>query len=442
MSKKFRDSLLPIFIILFIFLTAITSLYASGYKFNLSWPIRFNRLLQKTGVLIVETKPTQAVVYLNDKPQQNLSLNPWKKDYLTTPAKVRNILPGEYKLRLEVDGYWPYTQKITINSGETTFVKDVNLFLENIPTLVSACPESNLLLSIDNKYIYVQTGQKIITLKTETARSLPVTDQDPTGWLKNNKLLIAGTIFDPTKENNDINYADLIGPNVDSWRFEDETGYLYYKNNNTINQFKIDNQSNSVLLSGGNYLDYKPSQNKLLILSEKNNQITLEALFPASSKKEQWLLPASGQYSFAENLANYLTVYDKQNQTLYLFDETNIGAGPITIRNIKNWALIDKDSIIYTNDFEIYTFSFSNQHSNLITRRSEKIENIIWNASGNYLIFSGLNTLNVFDFKNYNTISLFTAEKITSPAFDSKNSILYFWARIGQQEGIYKMLLQ
>ena len=442
MSKKFRDLLLPIFVVLFVILTVYTSLYASGYKFNLSWPIKFNRLLQKTGMLVVATKPTGATIYLNNKPQQNSSLNPWKKDYITTPAKVKNILPGEYELRLVVDGYWPFTQKININSGETTFVEDVNLFLENIPVLVMSCPEDNLTISADNKYIYTQVAKKLITLKTETNRTLAVPDNTPAAWLQNNKLLIAGTIFNPAKEGNDINYVSLIGLNADSWRFENETGYLYYQNKNSINQFKTDSKSNTQLLSGDNYIDYKPNQNKLFIISEKNNQIILEELFSTSSKKEQWVLPTSGEYSFSENLADYLTVYDKKNQTLYLFNGTKISDGPIVIKNIKNWALINKDSIIYTNDFEIYTFDFAGNRSTLITRRSEEIKNIIWNANKNYLIFSGTNNLNIFDFKNYNTTSLATAEKVNSPVFDEKNDTLYFWAHIGQQEGVYKILLQ
>lgn len=442
MSKKIRDLLLPIFIVLFVIMTAYTSLYASGYKFNLSWPLKFNRLLQKTGMLIVETKPDKAIIYLGGKPQKNPSLNPWKNDYIVTPAKIKNILPGEYELRLAVDGYWPFTQKITINSGETTFVKDVNLFLENLPILVSPCSEDTLTISADNKYVYAQKAKKLITLKTEAIRTLPVPDNSPAVWLTNNKLLTAGTIFNPAKENSDVNYTALIGASADSWRFENETGYLYYQNKNTINQFKPDNNSNTLLLSGDNYIDYKPSKNKLFVISKKDSQIFLEELFSTSSKTEQWILPTNGEYAFSENLADYLAIYDKKNQTLYLFDSTKISDGPLVIKNITNWALINNNSIIYTNDFEIYTFDFSSNRSTLVTRRSEEIKNIIWNASKNYLIFSGTNSLNVFDFKNYNTTSLFTAEKINSPVFDGKNDTLYFWARIGQQEGIYKMVLQ
>jgi len=212
MSKKSRDYLLIVFGILFIVITIITSLYASGYKFNLSWPIKWNRLLQKTGMLAVDTIPTKATVYLNDKPQNDLSLNPWKKDYIVTPAKIKNILPGEYELRFEVEGYWSYKQRINIYSGETTFVEDVNLFKENSPLLILATSESQLKISLDNKYIYLPEAKKIISLKNDSARDLKLSENNSHNlWLKNNKLFANGIIFDPQRENGDINYASIIG---------------------------------------------------------------------------------------------------------------------------------------------------------------------------------------------------------------------------------------
>ncbi len=443
MPKKARDYLLIIFIILFLVITVGTSLYASGYKFNLSWPPKFNRLLQKTGMLAVATNPARAVIYLNDKPQADLSLKPWKKDYLLTPNKIKNILPGEYELRLEEPGYWPYKQKIQINSGETTFVEDVNLFRENLPLLILAAPENNLIMSPDRKYLYLESTKKIITLKTETSRNLDFSRNEGGLWLKNNKLLIGGTIFDPVKEGGDINYTNLIGSGAANWYFEEATGRLYYQNKNSLSRLDISNKTNAQLISGDDYLAYEPRLERLFVIVSKNNQIRLQAYSLKNYQIEsESVLPTSGHYTFARDIPNYLSVYDDQNKTLYLFNETALGSGPTVIRNIKNWAVLNNNSLIYTNDFEIYIFNFANSRIDLVTRRSEIINKIIWNASGNYLIFSSPTTLNVLDFKNRNATLLFRAEKISSPLLDEKNDNLYFWAKIGQQEGIYKMLMQ
>ena len=442
MPKKVRDYLFIVFIVLFVFMTIGISLYASGYKFNLSWPLRFNRLLQKTGMLALATVPSRAIVYLNDVPQKNLSVNPWKKDYLTTPVKIKNILPGEYELRLEETGYWPYKQKIWINSGQTTFVEDVNLFKENLPLLVLSTPEDSLALSPDKKYLFLDKTKKIINLKNETTRALTYNENANGVWLKNNKLLAAGIIFDPIKNTNDLNFVNLIGVEVTNWHYDDNSGYLYYQNKNSINRVDINNKTNSLVISGDNYLDYKIIQDKIFALTTKNNQVFLDSYYLKNSDFEnQWTMPSSGHYSFVD-IPNYLAVYDDKNRTLYLFNETITGSSPAIIRNIKNWTVYNDQSLIYTNDFEIYIYNFASSRSDLITRRSEEIDSVIYNATGNYLIFSTPNSLNAFDFKNWSATLLFKSEKVSTPTMDEKNKNLYFWARVGQQEGVYQIMMQ
>lgn len=431
------------FVFLFLIMTVGLSLYASGYKFNLSWPPKFNRLLQKTGMLALATEPTRATIYLNNKPQKDLSLNPWKNDYLLTPAKIKNILPGEYELRLEQAGYWPYKQKIRINSGETTFVEDVNLFKNNLPLIILASPETNLIQSLDKKYLYLQSSKKIINLKTELVQELVFSEKSDGIWLKNNKLMAAGNFFDPTKGSNDTSYADLIGAGATDWYYEESSGNLYYKNNKSINHLAINNKLNTQIISGDDYLAYLPRQTKLYTIINTNKQNKLQVYTLGSNQTEgSWTLPNNGHYIFIDDITSKVAVYDDQNRTLYLFNANNLNDGPILISNIKSWAVVNGQSLIYANDYEIYIFNFQNSRSDLITRRSEQIEKIIWNASGNYLLFSGPTTLNVLDFKNQNATLLFRAEKIISPILDEKNDNLYFWAKVGQQEGVYKMLMQ
>jgi hypothetical protein len=424
-------------------MTVVTSLYASGYKFNLSWPIKFNLLLQKTGMLAVATKPANATIYLNDEPQNNLSLNPWKTDYITTPAKIKNVLPGEYELRFEEAGYWPYKQKINIYSGQTTFIENVNLFREDQPLLVLATPETDLKISPDNKYIYAGTAKKIITLKNETIRDLNITNTNSGTWLTNDKLFNSGNIFDPIKADGDINYAAAIGTEATNWQFEESTGFLYYQNKNSINRFDTNSQTSISLISGANYLAFEPRQDRLFTIVNANNETKLfDYNLNISQNESEWTLPNSGHYSFVQDIPNQLAVYDDQNQTLYLFNEISIGSGPIIIRNIKNWTMLDDQSLIYTNDFEIYIFHLANGQSDLVTRRSEEINKIIWNSAGNYLIFTSPNSINVLDFKSQNSTLLFQADKIDSPALDVNNKNLYFWAKVGNETGIYKIIMQ
>lgn len=457
MSKKIRDGLFILFIVLFVILTVITSIYASGYKFNLSWPLKFNRLLQKTGMLAAATKPNRAVIYLDGKPQQDLSFNPFKKDYLTTPNKVKNILPGRYELSLELEGYWPYRQTINVYSGETTFVEDVILFKESSPLLVTASPETNLLISTDFRYLYTQTTAEIINLKTEESRQLfnndtgendilikaANTDVSPPGqWLKNNKFFKDGIIFDPLKDSNDDNYTSIIGASASDWRYEESGGLLYYRNNSGLSRFAVANQATDLILPDGNYPDYQARGERLFFII-KDQAPKLVAFSLKDRKNEaEWTLPNSGQYVFVNNIPGYLSLYDAENKTLYFFQEDDIKAGPITINHINSWEAIGDDQLLYSNGTEIQIFNLKNGRSELITRRSEQIIDLIWHALENYLIFTTPETINIFDFKNGHTTSLLKTDRLASPVLDEKNNNLYFWAAINGTEGIYKINLR
>jgi len=441
MSKKTRDQLFILFIVFFVILTVFFSLYASGYKFSLSWPLKFNKLLQKTGMLIVGTVPSGATVYLNDKPQKDSSFKPWKKNYLTTGAKIRNILPAEYVLRLELAGYWPFEKKIKINSGETTFAEDINLFLAAEPLLITAAAEGDLSLSPNRKYLYLPTTKQIWNLKNNQARDLKST-ATTSQWLTNDKLLIAGIIFSPEKAS-DSNYQKIIGTEATHWFYEETTGRLYYQNKNSLNRLEADGRTNTLILSGQDYLTYEPRGDHLYSVSGSAGKIIFQDYNLKNKKIDQELiLPTVGQYRFVFDGQATLSLYDEKNKTLYLINPANLSADPITLKNTISWQWLNNGQLLYSNPWEIYLFDLKTNQVNLITRVSEEITKIIWHPDNNYLVFSTAQSLKTVDLKNGIIINLLSTEKIVNPVLDEKNDYLYFWAKIKGQAGIYKMLLQ
>ena len=251
-----------------------------------------------------------------------------------------------------------------------------------------------------------------------------------------------GILYDPLKPENDNNYKIIIGSNATDWYFDETTNTLYYKNQNTINQFGINTQISSLILKDDNIISYHPYKDKLFAIA-KNGQIKLSGYFLKNlEKSNEFILPSSGNYEFVSEISSFLSIYDSKNKTLYLFDDNKIENGPIVINGIENWQVLKNNSILYTNNLEIYTFDLATQKNELITRRSEALNDIIWNESGNYLIFSDKNSLNVFDFKNRTTTKLLNGENISSPVLDERGKNLYFWGKIENREGIYKISLE
>ncbi len=442
MPKKTRDYIFYFFIFFFITGTVLISLYASGYKFNLSWPLKFNRILIKTGMIAVDTVPSGAIVYLNDKPQANFSLNPFKKEYLTTAVKVKNVLPGEYDLRLERAGYWPFQKKINVYSGQTTFAEDINLFRNSAPLLLAAGGETETQLSANRKYLYIPMAKKIITLKNGETRIIPTASSE-SSWLENgDKLLSSGNIYGIGPEG-DLNYQRLIGAEADNWYLDEDQNRLYYQGNGSISYLKLANKTSVLVISGETYNTYEPRNENLFFVASDSGKVSAKKYSLASQKIESELsLPAVGQYEFRYDGAKSLVLYDSLNKTLYILNPDNIQSGLRTIKNIISWQWADENTLLYNNGWEIYRFNLKTGSSDLLTRVGEEITKIIWNGSSGYLIFSTANSLNALDIKMNAATKIFQTDKISGMTIDEKNNILYFWAQIGSESGVYKMILQ
>lgn len=443
MSKTIRDYIFFIFIVLFIVGTTLVSLYASGYKFNLGWPPRFNRLLVKTGMIAVDSLPSGATVYLNDQPLSNFSFNPWSKNYLTTAAKIRNVLPGEYILRLERDGYLPLNKKISVYSGQTTAVEDINLFRSDLPFLITTAKEGALKLSANRKYLYIAAAAKIITLKNNQEKNLSQ-NVGAGEWLENqDKLLLAGWLIAATGSGGDFNYNELVGTTASEWHYDEETSRLYYQAKKSLSYLDTVNKTGVLVISGEDYLAYEPRGDYLFFVATANNQTKIKKYSLAAGRVEEEItLPNNGHYVFRSSGQTTLELYDEQNKTLYLIDPSNLTSGGRTIHDITSWQWLNNNTLLYNNNWEIYFFNLQQNKSSLLTRVGEEIKEIIWHKDGNYLIFSTASSLNAYDLKAGLITKIFQTEKIASPVLNDKDNTLYFWAKIGQQEGAYSLLLQ
>lgn len=442
MTKFFKNYLFHIFVVLFIVLTIIISLYASGYKFNLSWPLNFNKLLQKTGIVALSTIPKNSLIYLNGKIEVNSFLAWGKKNYIRTPAKIKNILPGEYTIRFEQAGYWPFEKKITIESGQTTFLEDINLFRSDQPLVVSASSSNAISLSPNLKYLYLKNAGKVINLGSGQIYNLGSKDKAEFQWLDNgDRIFIDGLIFNFNK-NSGEDLKKTIGQNTKNWFYDKSNNRFYYQNNNTINYLTNNNTASTLAKENENYLSFIADGDHLFYISQENNKLKLQDYSLKTDKTEQVLdLPSVGAYRLKIDQANIIDLYDTQNQTLYLINQDQFSKTTI-LKNVVSWQWINGQELFYNNGWEIHRFNLANSRDDLITRLGENITKLIFNRTNNYLIFSSDKKLNALDLKSGAGTDLFSAERISDPWLDEKNDLIYFSAKINGQEGVYKIIAQ
>jgi hypothetical protein len=97
-----------------IFFLGLPFLLASslGYKFN-PHTLRFAR----AGLLVVKTSPPGASVFING------TLFSEK-----TPTSINEVLPGTYTIRVFLEGYYPWSNEVSVEAGGVTRLEKIVLF--------------------------------------------------------------------------------------------------------------------------------------------------------------------------------------------------------------------------------------------------------------------------------------------------------------------------
>lgn len=453
MSKKLRDFIFNTFVVIFVIATVFLSLYASGYKFNFKRPIDFNRVLVRTGMIDIETEPKDASIYLNGKLQPTPSFDLFKKEHLKTPAKIRNIIPGEYNISLEKEGYWPYQEKIYVHSGQTTILENINLYKSSNPSLKAITKESsdkeNIIISPNNNYIFLKDSKEIINLKNEEIRDiseelnnkLNSEDDFKAKWCNNEMLFINGIFFSPKNQTNDLDYSSLIGKNTSHWKFNEDLNRVYYKNNNSLYYFDISNKQVYTIINNINFIDYFAEEENVFYVSTKedNNYYLSKYNLEENKVINEISLPKNSNYTFKDNNINYLSLFDNQNNVLYFVNKEEIDKGTRKISFVNDWQWADDNTVFYINDWEVNMFNLKNGEKYLINRFSEILNDIILNNKESYIIVTDDKNIRVIDLKNNYNTTLLKTDILHSPVLDMENNYLYFWSKLKAGSGIYRI---
>jgi len=450
MSQKFRKILYLTFVLLFFIITPIVVGYAAGYKLSFSptRPLQF----QKTGMLILDTSPTGAKIYINDKIQQSIT-NKYlsatglfsNTNVITTPTKLRNLLPGEYDVRMEKDGYWSWGKKLTVKSGESTFAEDVFLFKNDAPLKIYDKP-TKIFSSPNNNYLAFPSGNKlgILKIKNDEIKYFNTEKEIKSlAWSGDSlKILTDEEIFFlENLEKIKINIPSSTPKNL-KWS-PDDNSLLFFQKDNTILSYNILTEESKNIISQNNILDYYITENSYYLVT---NEPTGVKLFIYSSSKELLAsigLNKSNRFSFVDNPSDLIGIHDLENSRLYLINQNNFQPKDV-IEGVKNISWIDKKSLIYSTDYEIWIDDLENGEKSLVTRISQPIKDVFWHTSNNYIIYAsekGLYAIEL-DKREKRTFSeLLRTDSLENSFLNKKGDTLYFAAKFNNDDGLYKLLL-
>ncbi len=447
MTSLKRKILFFIFLIIFIIATPAIILYAAGYKINFEDPLS-GRVIQKTGMIILETEPEGADIYLNGKKQKNFLNKAFfkKNNSIKTPAKIKGLLPQKYEVKIELSGYWPVNKKLDVFSGQITYIEKIKLFKKNLPRLVVGASEQKTFISPDKKKIFLPKEGLIVDLKTENkTEAIKSENEKNILWSPDSKkILIENTILDLKLPKKNIYLDKLIGRNLKNVKWDKNSNKIYYQYKNSLNRFDLSTKINEILINEEELLDYRIKNDNLFIIFKNKLAVKLEIRsLSAKETIKEIELPVSDGYKLINPNSDLINLYDEKYKILYLINPfSSVGSLKEVINNIKYGEWINDKILLYANDFEIWTLNLEKAKMELLTRLSPQITGLTKTDDENYLIYFTPESINVLEKNSGETIritELIKLDKILAPVLNENGDILYFYAKIGNQEGLYKL---
>ena len=99
-------------VLLFFITLPILLSYALGYRIDYMALKAY-----KTGIIFINSTPSGAVIYINDKLYNNV-----------TPAQIEELKPGAYKVRVKREGFYPWEEELTVKPNMVTKADSIILF--------------------------------------------------------------------------------------------------------------------------------------------------------------------------------------------------------------------------------------------------------------------------------------------------------------------------
>ena len=437
MNIHIRRAVAFLLIITFFIVAPILLLYTAGYRYNIK-----KQEVQKTGSLVLNSKPTGATITLNNKPISE-----------KTAIRLNNIVPDDYLINIAKDGYYPWEKKLSVKAQETTFAENIILFKKSEPEKISNQQIEKIIFSPNNKNAcyWVKNNNKynlyLLNLSNQKEKLLSENidsfDNTNISWAPDDSKFILNT-----GNKYFINFAVLPYQTVDitniiiknklkniRWDI-DTSNVLYAQDNNTV--YVIDILSLSInkkytLNAGTNLIDYIVFQNEVFTIENTNTDfnLTKHSLNPELKNTLYNNIELNGDNYSISSIQNYKLIFaDNKNPTLF-FSDLDLGSilyqksNVLTIRPEYKQNLL----LLTTNqELSYLNLSSSPLQEKNITRYSQGLGEAYWHKSVNYVFALQNNKIDIIelDDRDRHLVTTLPIDNVTSFSLNADGNTIFF----------------
>lgn len=445
MPLRLRQLIFAVLTLFFVISAPLIILYTAGYKYNIN-----KNIVEKTGSLVLDSVPPKARILLNERDAHKL-----------TPATFSHLLPDDYRIRLEKEGYYPWEKTLPVTSKRTTFATDVVFFREASPEMsfnkkikfVVPAPDgaSAAFVSIEK----TQAEElSVWNLENEhSARFSAPGKIDGLTWSPSSKYILVKL----TGSQKFFAVPRESGQTIDIFKiFGREWKNLVWSENNDdelygsapeggaygIYKINLDNKTAKKISSGGSRVWQQNS--RLYTLVPSNNGIKLLQISETERPVEITALKA-GDYTFLASRTDILMLADKTKSLLYLLKpEFN---DPILLETRATYAVWSPSfkKLMISDDFELRLYDYEKNEINFVTRHGEPVKKALWLDSENHLVIEFRNSIlgAELDYRDNNYSPTLASGKDISDLFlADKTKTAYFTAETAEGRRLFKLSIQ
>lgn len=436
-TRPWRVLMLSVFLLAFFVISPLLILYSSGFRYDYK-----NGIVHEVGVISIDILPTSAIVYLNDEKLSG-----------TIPIRLKNVIPGKYKIRLTADGFYDWEKEVDVENKQTVYVKEIKLIKKSNPVKIVDGKINKLYLSADNNYlIFEKTNTSkeywIRNISTDTDKLLIKVSNEKeylVNWHKENSFAYISSL-----DNSEIYILDASNsskywalPSTEDDRvlkiqWNDSGNNLLFSKKDGI--FTVDPITRQIsLISNNLYSDWFVYGGKLWTIQKniKTNQIDItKDTFGFSSKFAEL-----GSQTYSDiNAVKFVGVGEDSvllkksaisEMTLLSKNKEFTFSGDNLLKSdFNNWWIM-------WSPWEITTYS-TGEEPFLLNRSGETLRKVIvldeYNTLG--LIWSDkMTALFPYYFVNHNLIN----NKINDAVANPKLRTLYFSGNTNGQDGLWQL---
>ncbi|MDD5341281.1 MAG: hypothetical protein PHC97_02480 [Patescibacteria group bacterium] len=458
MTLKTRRIIMFVFIGAFFIIAPILVFYASGYRFD----FKRERVI-KTGTLMLQANDVKANLYIN---------NELYETQFNDKIFVYNLLPGDYDIRLEKNGYYSWEKKLSVYSNTTTFAQNIILFKKEVPLQVVDGKIINFSITPDfQKLVYLLEvnsswnlyDYNIGTRENALLAALTPGKSSELSFAASNKkiLLKVGSQYfvydiENQKSGSDLKSIISFAPQNLKWDLQSDN-LLYAEYKNSIYSVNIFDKKVEKIFENKENINsefYLEGNDVFYIQQEKDRNTLYKYNLISKTTKRVLDLAESKNYLFTKSNGSYIGLIDRDHAKFYLIKKTNEGqeisinsGEPIKEFNAKG-ALWDRDGkqVLLYNDFEIYIYNPSTGEENIINRYGEVVQKALWYPNLYYIVIQFDDSVQIIDLTLTNGTHAVTeilgADKISNFYLDENGNTIFFDGSLGKQEGLYKLKIR